>query len=52
MFSIEMNLSALTHDLLKLVQAPNIDGISIRIHPGSTKNMNPAVTAKVMAGSF
>jgi len=52
MFAIEMDLSALAHDLLKLVQAPNIDGISIRIHPGPTKNMDPAVAAKVMAGGF
>jgi len=52
MFSIKMDLSALTHDLFKLVQTSNIDGISTRIHSGPAKNMNPAVTAKVMAGSF
>ena len=52
MFSIEMDLSALTHDLFELLQAPNVDGIYIRIHPGPTENMNSAVAAKVMAGSF
>ena len=52
MFAIEMDLSALTHDLLKLVQASDVDGIYIRIHPGPTENMNPTVTAKVMAGGF
>jgi len=51
-FAIEMDLPALTHDLLKLVQASNVDGISTRIHPGPAKNMDPAVTAKVMAGGF
>ena len=52
MFAIEMDLSALAHDLLKLVQASNVDGISTRIHPGPTENMDPAVTAEVMAGGF
>ena len=52
MFAIEMDLSALTHDLLKIIQAADIYGVALGIHPGSAVDMNPAVTAKIMTCGF
>ena len=42
MFAIEMYLRAFTQDLLKIIQAANIDGVALRVHPGSAADMNTA----------
>lgn len=52
MFAIEMDLPALIHNLLKIIQAADIYSVALGVHPGSAVDMNSAVIAKVMTSCF
>ncbi len=52
MLSIKMNVIAFTQDALKIIQAADIYGVALGVHPGSTKYMDAANLTKAVSRLF
>ena len=52
MFTIEVDLCALTEYLFKIIQTADIDGITVGIHPGPAEYVNPAAVTEIVARLF